>query len=210
MINIKTVVLDGIESIGTNPFDGAINLKTVEFKGTKQPEYSINPFEGFIFESVYVSPDYEGETLFGFDISREGKCGETIEECKWQVNDLTADTMSLTITGNGDMTDWVDEICVPWYSKRNEIVSITLEGITSIGDYAFMNLQKVTKITIPKSVTSIGYMAFAHTGLKSLFYEGTTEPSPCDTTAFDSVLLSSFEMAMEYSSTKKYQKERKR
>ena len=49
----------------------------------------------------------------------------------------------------------------PWYPHVNRISSLTIgEGVTRIGDYAFMLCSFVTKVVIPESVTSIGNGAF--------------------------------------------------
>ncbi len=43
--------------------------------------------------------------------------------------------------------------------------SVTIEnGVTTIEDYAFRNCASMTAITLPASVTAVGYMAFAGTG----------------------------------------------
>ena len=67
-------------------------------------------------------------------------------------------TKTLTITGNGKMTDYIiSGYAFPWFSYREDIKAITLaKGITSIGAYAFDGCSSVTSITIPNSVTSIG------------------------------------------------------
>lgn len=51
----------------------------------------------------------------------------------------------------------------PWYPHVNRISSLTIgEGVTRIGDYAFMLCSFVTKVVIPESVTSMGDWAFWH------------------------------------------------
>lgn len=51
----------------------------------------------------------------------------------------------------------------PWYPHVNRISSLTIgEGVTRIGDYAFMLCSFVTEVVIPESVTSMGDWAFWH------------------------------------------------
>lgn len=66
----------------------------------------------------------------------------------------------------------------PWYPHVNRISSLTIgEGVTRIGDYAFMLCSFVTEVVIPESVTSMGDWAFYDcTGLQEAYIgDGVTE-----------------------------------
>lgn len=66
----------------------------------------------------------------------------------------------------------------PWYPHVNRISSLTIgEGVTRIGDYAFMLCSFVTEVVIPESVTSMGDWAFYKcTGLQEAYIgDGVTE-----------------------------------
>lgn len=66
----------------------------------------------------------------------------------------------------------------PWYPHVNRISSLTIgEGVTRIGDYAFMLCSFVTEVVIPESVTSMGDWAFTFcTGLQEAYIgDGVTE-----------------------------------
>lgn len=66
----------------------------------------------------------------------------------------------------------------PWYPHVNRISSLTIgEGVTRIGDYAFMLCSFVTEVVIPESVTSMGDWAFCYcTGLQEAYIgDGVTE-----------------------------------
>lgn len=66
----------------------------------------------------------------------------------------------------------------PWYPHVNRISSLTIgEGVTRIGDYAFMLCSFVTEVVIPESVTSMGDWAFRYsTGLQEAYIgDGVTE-----------------------------------
>lgn len=103
--------------------------------------------------------------------------GGTTGKLTWT---LTEDGV-LTITGEGPMPDYRDggtSETPPWYPHVNRISSLTIgEGVTRIGDYAFMLCSFVTKVVIPESVTSMGDWAFCHcTGLQEAYIgDGVTE-----------------------------------
>jgi len=112
----------------------------------------------------------------------------------WQIGspnaaDVTAtlDGNTLTISGTGDMMDFIstddaDEASTPWDDIHATITSLIInEGITRIGDYAFMNFSGITSITIPESITSIGNDAFSKcTSLSTVNYnaENCTRTGP--------------------------------
>ena len=85
----------------------------------------------------------------------DGTCGDNLT---WTLN--TKDS-TLTISGTGAMTDYVDYSSVPWSDYKIYIKYVTLpDGLTSIGNSAFRYCSSLTSITIPNSVTSIGNYAF--------------------------------------------------
>jgi hypothetical protein len=97
-----------------------------------------------------------------------GECGENLT---WTFNDEG----TLTISGEGDMTDWYGVLAetVPWYSYRKQIFEVVIEnGITSIGSYAFSECSNLSSITIPNSVTRTEYFVFwVCTSLQSVTFE---------------------------------------
>ena len=71
----------------------------------------------------------------------------------------------LTISGEGEMNDWeygkTPLVGTPWDSYVQSITSVTIEdGVTSIGNQAFIFCENLKTITIPDSVASIGVSAF--------------------------------------------------
>ena len=87
-------------------------------------------------------------------IVASGSCGENLT---WTLDD----TGVLTISGEGEMTNWSSEPDVSWSSQRENIKEILIEnGVTNIGKYAFRNCSNLTSVQIPESVTSLGSQAF--------------------------------------------------
>ena len=64
----------------------------------------------------------------------------------------------LTISGAGAMADYYDTFS-PWAVNYGIGKIIIIEGVTSIGNYAFMHCHNLTSISIPNTVTSIGNKA---------------------------------------------------
>lgn len=77
---------------------------------------------------------------------------------KWSFDSKTG---TLTISGTGEMDDYVWSSDVPWYRYMRNISSVTInKGITSIGKCAFWGCSSLTSITISSSVTTISSWAF--------------------------------------------------
>ena len=86
---------------------------------------------------------------------QSGACGDNLT---WRLDDAGL----LTISGSGDMDNYVYvQDPAPWYDSRAEILSVTVnEGVTSIGDAAFMECSNLMSVTLPSGVRSIGDCAF--------------------------------------------------
>ena len=104
------------------------------------------------------------------DTVASGECGDSLI---WTLSS----TGILTIAGSGDMWDFKEESTedslvstAPWYDRREEIKTVRiLQGVTSIGNFAFMDCSSMTDITIPEGVTRIGDEAFSScNGLTSI------------------------------------------
>lgn len=96
---------------------------------------------------------FESKTNIATTIS-SGFCGQNVQYC------LNTDGV-LTIFGTGDMYSWDRSSLAPWDANRSNIKKITIEeGVTSIGDAAFVACPNLTTVTISNSVATIGNAAF--------------------------------------------------
>lgn len=87
-------------------------------------------------------------------IHMDGQCGDNLY---WSYN---AGNTTLSIYGYGDMYDYT-EWTLPWKDYTHKITHISLpEGMTSIGTSAFADCKFVSSVTIPASVEVIQYSAF--------------------------------------------------
>ena len=89
------------------------------------------------------------------DSSTSGKCGDNLT---WT---LDGDG-TLTISGTGKMwdSDYYNDYDVPWADFLASIEKVVIsKGVTSIGNEAFKWCERLTNVTIPDSITSIGNSA---------------------------------------------------
>lgn len=98
-----------------------------------------------------------------------GTCGEALA---WALDDAG----TLTISGTGAMEDYTSTNSTPWYGVKNKIKAIVIEnGVTVIGQAAFVYIPNLTAVTIPATVNAIGYAAFnSCDNLKDVYYGGSS------------------------------------
>lgn len=90
-------------------------------------------------------------------IIASGTCGAQGDNLMWVFD---RDSV-LTISGSGAMADWVDGSLVPWYDVREMIRTVIIEeGVTTIGDRAFYYCTRLTDVSYPTTLTSIGSGVF--------------------------------------------------
>ena len=86
-----------------------------------------------------------------------GTCGPNLN---WSYN---ADTATLTISGSGEMTDFLTDTSkpIPWsgleFETRNLVVK---QGVTTLGTCAFQNFGELTSVELPDSLVKIGERTF--------------------------------------------------
>jgi len=84
-----------------------------------------------------------------------------MDNFSWKISDGT-----LTVSGTGAMPDYECEpdncsTTTPWAFCQKAITAVVIEnGITAIGNYAFLACRNLKFVTISNSVTSIGDAAF--------------------------------------------------
>ena len=178
-----------VTSIGMYAFKNCSGLTEITCKAMTPPECHIDCFEGVDKEIPLYVPEGTKEAYKGADewkdftnIQEElpcepivGTCGAEGDNLTWT---LTCDG-ELIISGTGAMTNWDDAFTIPWYSNRMSIQSVVIEeGVTSIGEMAFINCTALNAVTIGSGVTSIGSGAFAYcSGLTEITCKAMTPPT---------------------------------
>ena len=92
-----------------------------------------------------------------------GRCGKNVN---WY---LDTETGILTISGTGAMSNYESYSDQPWVGRRSQIKKVIVEeGITHIGDYAFMYCSKAADFELPSTLESIGENVFWNTAATSI------------------------------------------
>ena len=167
---------EGVTSIEGRAFYGCSSLTDIKipetvtnvgnfFKGvvyvkadSRAHQYMEERREGYILEgeAKNISTEYEIKKEESWDISKS-KDGSVI--ARWTLNDRT-----LTISGTGEMKDWVSDSQEDWNNSKYKYIIeniIIEEGIVNIGEFAFNNCSILKGIKIGEGVKSIGDNAFA-------------------------------------------------
>ena len=106
-----------------------------------------------------------------FLLPTEAEAAEIASGSSKYIDWVLDDRGTLTISGRGSMNDYYYFTGGPWCSKYADVIrNVVIEnGVSIIGEYAFMGCTNLTSITIPDSVTSIRSGAFSKcSGLTSI------------------------------------------
>lgn len=106
------------------------------------------------------------------DVVATGTCGDNLTwtltengEADFTYNSRTYTPLTMTITGTGAMTDYTGSGDTPWWNNSTAITHLELpEGLTHVGNRAFVLNSFIQSVTLPASVTSIGKSAFVSVG----------------------------------------------
>lgn len=119
--------------------------------------YQVNPIQlignALVRACILIGIVFSLVSVFACTVNaaESGSCGNGVKY--YLDNDGT-----LTISGNGYMTNYSNSFASPFGSDIKSV--IIKNGVKNIGNYAFYNCQGIMKVTIPDSVTSIGIRAF--------------------------------------------------
>ncbi len=109
----------------------------------------------------------------GEEYTVSGVCGDALT---WVLNYAG----TLTISGTGEMYDYTmyGETVAPWTELAADIKAVVVgEGVSNMGNYAFVNCANLTTVTLPDSLTVVGDSAFRNCGALTTvdFSENLTE-----------------------------------
>lgn len=164
----SVTIPSSVTNIGTWAFDGCSNLVSVKNLSLLPQNISSTTFSKY--GKLHVLPgsggDYKKASCWlNFNIiedadlsySDSGACGEGGDNVKWYYYEESG---KLIVSGNGHMMSYLN-VSSPWYGYRDSIKMIEiLDGVTTIGDFAFFNCSYLKSVVIPNSIISIGEASF--------------------------------------------------
>ena len=170
--NLSEIVFGaGVTSIGQSVVDGCNSLKTITCSAVTPPTISEDTFYAALYlwgslfvpsSSVNAYSTASGWKLFaeisaitnGPTIVASGTCGDNLT---WK---LYKDG-ELVIEGTGVMDSYFLADEVPWCSYRTSIKTVSIkDGVTSIGDGAFIGCSNLERVVISASCVDIDESAF--------------------------------------------------
>lgn len=156
---LTTVTIPGsVTSIGKDAFADNQLLATVNFGGTQEQWNAAGGKNAGVPSSA---------TFHCVKVVANGKCGTGV---KWSL--ASNGVLTITGTGKGIMKDYAEGSRKPWESKGDVKQIIICEGVTHIGDHAFVN-SPATRVSLPESLTSIGTRAFAGAAITAMTIPGS-------------------------------------
>ena len=133
-------------------------LATVNFGGTQDQWNAIGGKNAGVPSTA---------TFHCVKVAASGSCGTGV---KWSLT--STGILTITGTGKGIMKDYAEGSRKPWESKGDVKQIIICEGVTHIGDHAFVN-SPATRVSLPESLTSIGTRAFAGAAITTMTIPGS-------------------------------------
>lgn len=83
-----------------------------------------------------------------------GSCGENVQ---WELLGGV-----LTISGSGPMANYSENNPAPWQAQEETVRAVIVEeGVTSVGDCAFLNMDQIRSVKLASSVKLVGRWAFS-------------------------------------------------
>ena len=174
--NFTTLTLPStLTSMSSTALKGCIALKDVYVSWTTAAaiptwNQSIDVSQATLHVPCGTTALYRAKGWQNFIIKEErghGTCGAEGKNLTWT---LSCDG-TLTISGSGAMRHFWDYAAdIPWWNYRGSIQRIVIEeGVTTIGNHAFVQCSNLTSVSLPNTLTAISYLAFGHCiGLPSL------------------------------------------
>ncbi len=162
----KTLTEIGYQGICENK-----KLNSVFFAGNA-PDYYVSSYEPIVSSLdnllIYRTEDSTGwdgkywkdwdYTYAYWDPENTNVYNGTWEDISWKVEE---GIRRLTLTGNTvALSDFATNENTPWYRSHDVLQTIEMEGIASLGSYAFSDMAKLLRVEADEDLTTIGNYSF--------------------------------------------------
>ena len=178
-------VLENARSIGDNAFFNCSALTTVnlseglESMGTMAFGFCTSLPEAYIPAGVFTlgGNPYAGLTKDKIELNQANKymIAETDASGAITVYDSSKSIIYAVYGASGDyVIDDGISIIMPGAFANNDITSITIpKRLDTVGDFMFMNCEKLATVVIEDGITSIGQYAFYNTAISAIEFPAT-------------------------------------
>ena len=156
-----------LTSMSSTAFKGCVALKDVYVPWTTAAtiptwNQTIDVSSTVLHVPCGTTAFYQAKGWQNFIIREEpyrGTCGAQGDNLTWS---LSCDG-TLTISGTGAMVHYWAYEDIPWWNYRGSIQRIVIEdGVTTIGNHAFVHCSNLTSVSLPNTLTAISVLAFGH------------------------------------------------
>lgn len=135
-------------------------------------------FEDFPFDQMYTVPEYCDWVVVYEMLPTDNSTAATMKQVRFQnwtedksvkIADVSAanleyelsETGTLTINGFGNMPEFTSVESIPWYSEKEKIKKIVINGVTSVSNHAFSDCVNLEEVVFPEQFETIGEAAFS-------------------------------------------------
>ena len=164
--NFTTLTLPStLTSMSSTAFKGCIALKDVYVSWTTAAaiptwNQTIDVSSTTLHVPCGTTALYQAKGWQNFIIKEErghGTCGAQGKNLTWT---LSCDGV-LTISGTGEMYNWMSLADRPWHSLRTSIQRVVIEeGVTTTGLHAFYGASNLTSVSLPSTLQTLQFMTF--------------------------------------------------
>lgn len=202
MITRKLIIKDGVKKIGNNAFSGMTSLKTIEISHVetigKNAFYSctgLSEVEMSQAKTIGSGAFYGCSSLESVEIpqvetiedSAFGDCRKLTTMDMPQLKTMAASVFWFCTSLSEVKMPQVETIGVRAFEGCSSLKAIDLSGIKTIERYAF-SACGIEKIVVPSTLIKIGEYAFdCAKHLKTVFFQGNTNPVISSSNVFDQV-----------------------
>ena len=115
-------------------------------------------------------------TAANAEVVASGNCGAEGNNVTWTLDDQG----TLTLDGTGATTTvYYAKTDQPWYNYESQITNVVVnEGITDLGSGIFLNMNNITSVSLPASLTDIADYAFQRcTSINTIVSKAVSAPT---------------------------------